>query len=189
MAVLGVPSRMLLPPSPCKSVCVGRECGLNMELDDVPVDSLVPAALRDVASVSDFMDLLHEYDDDMAAQLATAESNDECLRFVGASTSAHKQNQLSKCFLKGCACVHGLLHHCLDRDSQLHLLPASECSQIIQACIGGSCAYHRKSRQSRSHATGSDLCSRHAYFIMSLLMHAMSWYIVNCGHPGSGSVS
>ena len=106
-----------------------------------------------------------------------------------ASTSAHKQNQLSKCFLKGCACVHGLLHHCLDRDSQLHLLPASECSQIIQACIGGSCAYHRKSRQSRSHATGSDLCSRHAYFIMSLLMHAMSWYIVNCGHPGSGSVS
>lgn len=60
-----------------------RECGMNMELEDVPVTSLVPAALRDVASVADFMQLLPEYDQDMAEQLATAEARDECLRFVG----------------------------------------------------------------------------------------------------------
>ena len=54
-----------------------------MELDSVPVHSLVPAGLQNVASVADFMAMLHEYDDDMAAQLAEAEANDECLRFVG----------------------------------------------------------------------------------------------------------
>ena len=62
-----------------------RECGLNMELERVPVHSLVPAALQDVASVNDFMAMLHEYDDYMSVQLAEAEANDQCLRFVGRS--------------------------------------------------------------------------------------------------------
>ena len=54
-----------------------------MELQDVPVHNLVPEPLRDIQSANDFMAMLHEYDDDMAAQLATAEANNECLRFVG----------------------------------------------------------------------------------------------------------
>lgn len=67
-----------------------RECGLNMELEDVPVHSLVPVPLKDIESPTDFMGLLHEYDDDMAAQLAEAEASNECLRFVGAhQCSAH----------------------------------------------------------------------------------------------------
>ena len=61
---------------------------MGIELDDVPVDSLVPEPLRDVSGVSDFMQKLPEYDGDMARQLEEAESADECLRFVGkASTS------------------------------------------------------------------------------------------------------
>ena len=54
-----------------------------MELDSVPVHSLVPQALQGVQSVADFMRLLPEHDDAMAAQLADAEAQDECLRFVG----------------------------------------------------------------------------------------------------------
>lgn len=54
-----------------------------MELEDVPVHSLVPAPLQTIESVSEFMTLLPEYDDDMAAQLADAEASGECLRFVG----------------------------------------------------------------------------------------------------------
>ena len=57
-----------------------------MKLEDVPVHSLVPAALADISSVSDFMQMLPEYDDDMAQQLAEAEAQDECLRFVGEHT-------------------------------------------------------------------------------------------------------
>ena len=65
-------------------MCLHRECGINMELEKVPVHSLVPSALSDIKSVGDFMQMLPEYDDDMAQQLAEAEAQDECLRFVGA---------------------------------------------------------------------------------------------------------
>ena len=76
-----------------------------MELDDVPVDSLVPAPLQGIASVSDFMALLHEYDDDMAAQLATAEANNECLRFVGALVPARLSHLAWPC------CAGALICH------------------------------------------------------------------------------
>lgn len=54
-----------------------------VELDDVPVQSLVPEPLRDVASVEDFMARLPQYDADMAARLDEASDAGECLRFVG----------------------------------------------------------------------------------------------------------
>ena len=60
-----------------------RECGMEIELSDVPVDSLVPEPLRDIESVSEFMSKLPEHDSDMAKQLEEAEAADECLRFVG----------------------------------------------------------------------------------------------------------
>ena len=58
---------------------------MEIELGDVPVDSLVPEPLRDVESVSEFMEQLPKYDGDMAAQLEEAEAAGECLRFVGRS--------------------------------------------------------------------------------------------------------
>ena len=56
---------------------------MEIELSDVPVDSLVPEPLRDIDSVSEFMSKLPEHDSDMAKQLEEAEAADECLRFVG----------------------------------------------------------------------------------------------------------
>ena len=75
----------------CSSVLIskhavpcGRETGMDVELADVPVHSLVPEPLRDVASVDNFMARLPEFDGDIAEQLAAAEAAGECLRFVGA---------------------------------------------------------------------------------------------------------
>ena len=57
---------------------------MDVELDDIPVHSLVPEALRDVASVDEFMARLPDFDGELAEQLATADAAGECLRFVGA---------------------------------------------------------------------------------------------------------
>ena len=59
---------------------------MDVELADIPVHSLVPEPLREVASVDDFMARLPEFDGDIAGQLADAEAAGECLRFVGAFT-------------------------------------------------------------------------------------------------------
>lgn len=60
-----------------------REAGLNLELSDVAVQSLVPAPLQNVASADDFMQQLPQYDADLAQQVSEAEAVGECLRFVG----------------------------------------------------------------------------------------------------------
>ena len=60
-----------------------RECGIEVELDDIPVDSLVPEPLQATASVSEFMSELPKYDADMSSLLEKADSAGECLRFVG----------------------------------------------------------------------------------------------------------
>lgn len=58
-----------------------------VELGDVPVHSLVPEPLRDIASADEFMAALPQYDADMAARLEEASAAGECLRFVGALRS------------------------------------------------------------------------------------------------------
>ncbi len=60
-----------------------RECGLNIELDDIPVHSLVPEALRDSPSADAFMGDLPQYDGDMSAALEEAAAAGEVLRYVG----------------------------------------------------------------------------------------------------------
>ena len=65
-------------------VLAGRETGMDIELDDIPVHSLVPEPLRETASVDDFMARLPEFDGDLADELAAADAAGECLRFVGA---------------------------------------------------------------------------------------------------------
>lgn len=52
-------------------VILGREAGLSIELDDVPVSSLVPQDLQDV-SVDEYMQKLSEHDDDMAVRAKAA---------------------------------------------------------------------------------------------------------------------
>ena len=65
-----------------KVVILARESGLKLELCDVPVQSLVPEALRG-ASAEEYMRRLPEFDDDMAARAAEAAAAGEVLRYVG----------------------------------------------------------------------------------------------------------
>jgi len=69
-----------------KCIILARECGLKLNLEDVPVESLVPEGLRNWeppagANLADaFIDALAEYDDEMEARMKAAGG---VLRFVG----------------------------------------------------------------------------------------------------------
>lgn len=72
-----------------KVIILARELGLKLELDDVPVKSLVPTALQDWQppagiSVGDgFVEQLASYDKEMDELIATTEAAGNVLRFVG----------------------------------------------------------------------------------------------------------
>ena len=66
-----------------KVVILGREMGVDLSLDDVSVESLVPDGLE-AGSVDDFLDQLADYDDRMTAILREAREQGQVLRFVGA---------------------------------------------------------------------------------------------------------
>lgn len=72
-----------------KVTILARELGLKLELDDVPVQSLVPEALRDWqpsggASLGDaFVEELKAFDGEMGKLIEEAAAANEVLRFVG----------------------------------------------------------------------------------------------------------
>jgi aspartokinase/homoserine dehydrogenase 1 len=66
-----------------KVVILAREMGMDLELDDVDVESLVPEGLEH-GSIDDFMAALPEHDDQMTALLEQAGEQGQVLRFVGA---------------------------------------------------------------------------------------------------------
>ena len=66
-----------------KVTILARECGLNIELSDVPIQSLVPEPLREVATADEFMKELPKFDGDIAKQQEEADKVGEVLRFVG----------------------------------------------------------------------------------------------------------
>jgi bifunctional aspartokinase / homoserine dehydrogenase 1 len=72
-----------------KVVILARECGLEVELSDMKVQSLVPEPLRKV-SVDEFMSRVHEYDDQMSQMAEEALAKGEVLRFVGVVDAANK---------------------------------------------------------------------------------------------------
>jgi aspartokinase/homoserine dehydrogenase 1 len=61
---------------------LARECGADAILEELQVDSLVPAALADV-DVPTYLKKLPEHDADMATQLEEAQAAGEVLRYVG----------------------------------------------------------------------------------------------------------
>jgi aspartokinase/homoserine dehydrogenase 1 len=65
-----------------KLIILGREMGLTLEISDVQVEGLVPAALSQ-CSVDEFMSRLPESDAAMAAALADARNKNQVLRYVG----------------------------------------------------------------------------------------------------------
>lgn len=65
-----------------KLVILARDMGLDLELDDVEVDSLVPSSLTGL-DVEDFLAGLRDHDEPMNALLQEATRAGEVLRYVG----------------------------------------------------------------------------------------------------------
>jgi aspartokinase/homoserine dehydrogenase 1 len=72
-----------------KLIILGREMGLDLEMADVEVESLVPAGLE-AGSIDDFMGRLSQYDAGMNDRLETARSHGKVLRYVGRLTADGK---------------------------------------------------------------------------------------------------
>ncbi len=67
-----------------KVVILAREIGVNIEMEDVPVESLVPKELSGAdVSVDEFMRRLPEFDDGLTAMASEAKTAGELLRYVG----------------------------------------------------------------------------------------------------------
>lgn len=66
-----------------KVTILARECGMQLELGNIPVESLVPEPLRAIPDAATYMARLPEFDSEMAARLKEAEDAGEVLRFVG----------------------------------------------------------------------------------------------------------
>lgn len=66
-----------------KVIILARECGMRLELEDIPVQSLVPGPLQDVTTAEEYMRRLPEFDAEMEARRAEAEETGQVLRYVG----------------------------------------------------------------------------------------------------------
>lgn len=65
-----------------KVVILGREMGLDIELKDVALESLVPEALRQ-CSVEEYLKRLPEFDAQMKQRLEAAQGRNQVLRYIG----------------------------------------------------------------------------------------------------------
>jgi len=65
-----------------KLIILARECGMNVNLSDVQVESLVPASLQGM-DASTYLTRLNEQDAEMLAKLEHSSQNGEVLRYVG----------------------------------------------------------------------------------------------------------
>ncbi|GLI63591.1 hypothetical protein VaNZ11_006540 [Volvox africanus] len=67
-----------------KVVILARECGLEVELEDMAVDSLVPEPLRGPGvSVEEYMKQLPQHDESVASKAAEAAASGGVVRYVG----------------------------------------------------------------------------------------------------------
>ncbi len=65
-----------------KLIILGREMGLPLEMQDVKVESLVPAALT-ACSIEEFLERLPQYDAAMLKRFEAAKAKGKLLRYVG----------------------------------------------------------------------------------------------------------
>ncbi|CAG8698122.1 8854_t:CDS:2 [Cetraspora pellucida] len=66
-----------------KVVILGRITGMNMCLDTLPVENIVPEPLRNLATSSEFLSSLPEFDSHFDNLKQTAKNNNQTLRYVG----------------------------------------------------------------------------------------------------------
>jgi aspartokinase/homoserine dehydrogenase 1 len=72
-----------------KVIILGREMGLKLEMQDVQVESLIPAGLEK-GSIDDFLDGLPKYDGEMKKRFDAAAARGKVLRYMGRLTADGK---------------------------------------------------------------------------------------------------
>ena len=72
-----------------KLIILGRESGLDLQLSDVKVESLVPAGLEK-GSIDEFLEKLPQYDASMRERYEAAKGRGKVLRYVGSLTADGK---------------------------------------------------------------------------------------------------
>eukprot|EP00891_Asterochloris_glomerata_P003647 jgi/Astpho2/3647/fgenesh1_pm.00059_%23_1_t len=72
-----------------KVTILARECGLQVELAEVPVQSLVPMELRGSSTADEFMEALPQFDGEMQTRAEKAARGDQVLRYVGSVDVRH----------------------------------------------------------------------------------------------------
>jgi len=70
-----------------KLIILGRELGLRLELNDIAIESLVPADLSD-GSIENFLERLGDHDDAMLKRYTEARDAGQVLRYVGSVDKA-----------------------------------------------------------------------------------------------------
>ncbi len=66
-----------------KILILARECGAELELENISVKSLIPEDLAGDLSVDDFLDQLTAYDEEFNTKRQQAESSGKVLRYIG----------------------------------------------------------------------------------------------------------
>lgn len=66
-----------------KLLILARECGFELELDDVEVDSVLPKGFSEGKSADEFMALLPQLDAEFKARIERAKADGKVLRYVG----------------------------------------------------------------------------------------------------------
>jgi len=66
-----------------KVIILGRLSGMQISLETLPVENIVPEVLRTVATADEFIARLPEFDDHFAKLNAEAAANHQVLRYVG----------------------------------------------------------------------------------------------------------
>jgi len=69
-----------------KLLILARECGLDVELSDIELHSMVPETLSDI-SLPEFLERCHELDDAMAERYEQAKLNHQVIRYVAEFTN------------------------------------------------------------------------------------------------------
>lgn len=80
-------------------VILAREAGLELELSDVPVESLVPAELES-GTPAEFLQQLSQFDDDMAKRAKAAADKVHPLRLLAELLKTSSSAACSSCLLR-----------------------------------------------------------------------------------------
>ncbi|QDG50760.1 bifunctional aspartate kinase/homoserine dehydrogenase I [Persicimonas caeni] len=65
-----------------KALILARELGLDLELDDIAVEPLVPQRLLETDTLDEFFAALEDYDEEFSEQIATIKAEDKTLRYL-----------------------------------------------------------------------------------------------------------